>query len=96
MNQKTVQEESNDAIVPGTFGGDLGALPVHQTKNTLVIEDGRNSIIDGSQSGLSYNNTGPKTTITQMEDNTNQFVTGTDMSFNPSNLNAAVQKPSGP
>ena len=88
MNQKTVQEEDNDAIVAGTFGGEFGAI--HQTKTTtMVVEDGRNSIIDGSQSGLSYN-TGPKNTITQMEDVSNQFVAGPDdmYSFNPSNLNA--------
>ena len=93
MNQKTVQEESNDAIVPGTFGGEFGAI--HQKQPTqMVIEEGRNSIIDGSQSGLSYN-TGPKNTITQMQEDSNQFaLPNEDMSFNPSNLNAV--KPNGP
>jgi hypothetical protein len=79
MNQAAKQEELNDALVPGTFGGDaLTQLKKNESVSDNIMYEDRHSNSNSYYQKTSTNNReGPSMSIT-----------GSDgmLSFNPSNL----------
>ena len=85
MNQAAQKdEEMNDALVPGTFGGNDIKLPVAASSSDIGPNDDRVSNNSNSYYAKpsNYNKEGPSMSIT-----------GSDgmLSFNPSNLNQAAK-----